>query len=364
MKIDFETLLLMYACTAVFSCVCVGVLVKYAPIIGLVDSPNERSMHKSVTPRGGGIGIVLTVALSVILICLNYQPRGSDLHLLRSLKMLGGAALFIAAVSLRDDFKSLSSGLRILCQLASAVVAIWACGGFLSLDIPSGEVELGWVGVGLTIFWILGLTNVYNFMDGLDGIAGTHGVLVGLAWTVFGVVYELPLVALLSVALSGSCLGFLFHNWSPAKIFMGDVGSAFLGFTFAVLPLLALNESAGVDCALQPGRLPLIVGGAMWPFIGDGFFTFVRRARKGETVWKPHRTHLYQRLAQTGWRHAHVTTLYAAWCLCSIGAATIALRAGDSWCAYAIGATYGLGSLGGILTYVTWREIQTRSRDA
>jgi UDP-N-acetylmuramyl pentapeptide phosphotransferase/UDP-N-acetylglucosamine-1-phosphate transferase len=296
----------------------VQVLLGLAPKIGLLDRPNERSSHTRVTPRGGGLGFVVLVALmlgafEVWQSVTSTRIGGVDLRVPLLVYLI--AALFVAAVSLRDDFKSLSPGVRFLCQLGAAVAATASIAWFRQVSIPFiGLVDIGWLCFALTVVWIAGLTNVYNFMDGIDGIAGVQGAIAGLAWTVAGVWLETPAVAMLGLMLAGGCAGFLVHNWSPAKIFMGDVGSAFLGFSFAVAPLLALASLPVVRLPEVAGSLPLFGLLALWPFIGDGVYTFLRRLRRGEPVWKPHRSHLYQRLVQSGWSHAQVSSLYAFWC--------------------------------------------------
>jgi UDP-N-acetylmuramyl pentapeptide phosphotransferase/UDP-N-acetylglucosamine-1-phosphate transferase len=164
-----------------------------------------------------------------------------------------------------------------------------------------GPLALGWFGLIMTFVWIVGLTNAYNFMDGIDGIAGGQAVVAGLGWTLLGWLDHQPLVAALGLLLAASSLGFLGHNWPPARIFMGDVGSAFLGFTLAVLPVVAAQHNPRLAWA---GVL------LVWPFVFDAAFTFLRRLRKRENVFAAHRSHLYQRLVIAGYSHRFVTLLY------------------------------------------------------
>jgi UDP-N-acetylmuramyl pentapeptide phosphotransferase/UDP-N-acetylglucosamine-1-phosphate transferase len=268
-----------------------------------------------------------------------------------------GVSLFIAAVSLRDDLRSLGAGLRMICHLTAACFVVFAIASFSTIAIPGwGDIGLGKIlGAALAIVWIVGLTNVYNFMDGIDGIAGVQGAVAGLAWVTAGVWTGAPAAAVLAALLAGGCLGFLFHNWSPARIFMGDVGSAFLGLSFAALPLLTTAQfSSGQASSSLVARLPLFSVLVVWPFVGDGSLTFLRRAFKRERVWKAHRSHLYQRLVQTGWTHARVSSLYAAWCVaCAL--------VGLAWLVHAPGANVltvavPLLSLGALFVFVTRRE--------
>jgi len=296
-------------------------LIRLAPRIGLLDRPNERSLHTRVTPRGGGLGFVILVGimLGAFLVWMNVvQPDVSRWNISSVLGAYLGPALFVAAVSLRDDFKSLSPGLRFICQLGAALIVVLGVDWFRQVAIPGlGIIDLGWFGSVLTVVWIVGMTNVYNFMDGIDGIAGVQGAIAGLAWALAGAWLQSPVLALLGLMLAGGCAGFLMHNWPPARIFMGDVGSAFLGFSFAVVPLIALRFLSESSLPMVAGSLPLFALLSVWPFVGDGIYTFLRRLLRREKVWRPHRSHLYQRLVQSGWSHARVSSLYALWCLAS-----------------------------------------------
>ena len=344
---------------AFVSWVLVGLLIRLAPRIGLLDRPNERSLHTRATPRGGGLGFVLAVALALgVFLGLTGLPSSGDgmgAELRHPVMIYLGAALFIAIVSLRDDFKSLSPGIRFLCQLAVAGAAIWGVGYFGQLSIPGcGAVDLGWAGAGLTVIWIVGLTNVYNFMDGIDGIAGIQGLTAGLAWAAAGIWLGSPAIGLLGLLFAGGSLGFLIYNWSPAKVFMGDVGSAFLGYSFAVLPLLLVRDGPPAGRPFDAGAVPVFALLVVWPFVADGFYTFLRRSARGEAVWKAHRSHLYQRLVQTGWTHARVSTLYGVWCAVS-GAAGLFWLSGASGAAV-VAWVVPLASLAGIFLLVRHRE--------
>ena len=307
-------------------------LVRLAPRLGLLDRPNERSSHTRVTPRGGGLGFVILVGIiqGALLVWLGMRlSSGSGWNICSVIAAYLVPALFIAAVSLRDDFKSLGPGVRFVCQLGAAVVAAVGVGWFKQVSIPGvGEIELGWFGAALTVVWIVGMTNVYNFMDGIDGIAGVQGAIAGLAWAMAGAWMGSPILAMLGLMLAGGCAGFLVHNWPPAEIFMGDVGSAFLGFSFAVVPLIALHflPASRANPLEVAGAVPMFAVLVVWPFVGDGFYTFLQRLRRGEQVWMPHRSHLYQRLVQSGWSHARVSSLYAVWCVASAQVGLLCLK--------------------------------------
>jgi UDP-N-acetylmuramyl pentapeptide phosphotransferase/UDP-N-acetylglucosamine-1-phosphate transferase len=318
---DFLFVTAVGVATACLTWMTVAILIRFASKIGLIDRPNERSLHSSPTPRGGGVGFVFAIVVFLVAVAI-FGSRRFESTESGSLLPIGtylGTALLIAAISLCDDFKSLGAGLRLLVHFAAAATALAGIGYFRYFSIPGlRTADFGWIGPALTFIWIVGLTNVYNFMDGIDGIAGMQGLIAGIAWAIAGTWQGSPVVAMLGLMLAGGCLGFIVHNWAPAKIFMGDVGSAFLGYSFSILPLLSLNEAERAGRTSFSAGIPIFALLVVWPFVGDGLFTFARRARRRDAVWRPHKTHLYQRLVRAGWTHARVTSLYAAWCVMSL----------------------------------------------
>jgi UDP-N-acetylmuramyl pentapeptide phosphotransferase/UDP-N-acetylglucosamine-1-phosphate transferase len=307
------------------------------PRLGLVDRPNDRSLHSKPTPRGGGIGIVIVVLAGwPIAVVLSGGWPGLDLWWL---VLLG---LGIAAVSVADDRSPLPATLRLVVHVAFAAGAVSTIGWFLLIHAPgAGIVALGAVGGALTLVWILGLTNVTNFMDGIDGIAGLQCLIAGIAWIVAGIWLGDAVVALGGVVVAGACAGFLFHNWSPAQIFMGDVGSVFLGFMLSMIPVLA-SLHAVVEAPPAAARIPLFGGLVMWPFIGDGVFTFLRRLVHRDNVLRAHRSHLYQRLVLSGWSHARVSLLYGVWAVLMSAAALMHLTRSGRGLASAVVAALSL----------------------
>jgi len=310
-----------FAAAALASWLLVGAVIRAAPALGLVDKPNERSLHRKPTPRGGGLGIVVAFLVGwplAIVIAGGWPAMG-----VWWLVLLG---IGVAAVSIADDRSPIPAPLRLVIHLAFAAGTVTVVGYFMLFHVPGyGIVTLGLWGGLLTLVWILGLTNVTNFMDGIDGIAGLQGMIAGIAWAVAGLWLGDPVVALGGAVIAGGCAGFLFHNWSPAQVFMGDVGSAFLGFMLAMLPVLA-SLHANVDAPSAAARLPVFGGLLLWPFIGDGLFTFTRRLCRRENVLKAHRSHLYQRLVLAGWSHARVSAFYGAWAVVMAVAALIHLE--------------------------------------
>jgi UDP-N-acetylmuramyl pentapeptide phosphotransferase/UDP-N-acetylglucosamine-1-phosphate transferase len=263
----------------------------------ILDVPNERSSHSRPTPRGGGLVIVILSTLGLAVAWL-LSPIWHPAALLAYL----AAAWLIAGVSWLDDLRSLPNRVRFAAHSLGAILAILAFGAWRVVSIPLiGPLDLGVLGLFITFIWIAGLTNAYNFMDGIDGIAGGQAVVAGLGWAFLGWRDNQPLVAALGLLLAATSLGFLGHNWPPARIFMGDVGSAFLGYTFAVLPVIAAQHNPRLAVA---GVL------LVWPFVFDAAFTFLRRLRHHENVFAAHRSHLYQRLVIAGHSHRTVTRLY------------------------------------------------------
>jgi UDP-N-acetylmuramyl pentapeptide phosphotransferase/UDP-N-acetylglucosamine-1-phosphate transferase len=268
----------------------------------ILDLPNERSSHTTPTPRGGGLILVaVTLSFGWLLSAGTADPAWRPVYL----HYAAGATL-IAAVSWLDDLRSLTNSTRLLVQLLGAVVAISGLGYWHTIELPLlGSVTLGWWGALVTALWIVSLTNAYNFMDGIDGMAGSQALVGGLAWALLGWTGGHPLVAGLGWLLACSSAGFLIHNWHPARIFLGDVGSAFMGYTLAVLPLM--EGFFGQESARAPLAGLLVV----WPFVFDASFTFMRRLWRRENVFTAHRSHLYQRMTSAHAGHIRVALLYA-----------------------------------------------------
>jgi UDP-N-acetylmuramyl pentapeptide phosphotransferase/UDP-N-acetylglucosamine-1-phosphate transferase len=307
------------------------------PPASLLDVPNERSSHHQPVPRGGGIAIVLVVLGGVTLQAL-VTGRLAALG-----PFLVGGAL-VAGVSLYDDVRSLATGPRLAAHLAAALLALWGYTEARGLPLPLAG-EAGWASAVVTCVWIVGLINAYNFMDGIDGLAAAQAVIAGLAWGVLGVAFGSAEVALIGALAAGGALGFLPFNRAPARIFLGDVGSAFLGYTFAVLPLLL---------GAHP-RAWLAAVSIVSVFVFDTVFTFLRRLWHREPVLRAHRSHLYQRLVIAGRSHRAVTRLYAA-LAALLAAAGVAAVFGDG--------RWGLLTIAAALTagLMLWRYVRTMER--
>jgi UDP-N-acetylmuramyl pentapeptide phosphotransferase/UDP-N-acetylglucosamine-1-phosphate transferase len=270
----------------------------------LLDIPNERSSHTRPTPRGGGLPLI-AVALGTW--C---WTQGID-GLLggRGVLVLVLGAIIVALVSWIDDLQGMPFRQRLAAHVTAAVLVLLNAPPPATVFFPGiGELSLGLFAWPLALVWIAGLTNAFNFMDGIDGIAGGQGLVAALGWVALGLSFHGNFIAALGLFLAVGCVVFLVFNWPPAKIFMGDVGSATLGFLFAAMPFV-MNAAP-----FTPERSFWLVGVAfVWPFVFDSGFTLVRRWRRGEKITDAHRSHLYQRLVIAGWSHARTSLLYIGW---------------------------------------------------
>lgn len=318
-----------------------------APRLGLVDVPNRRSSHEHPTPRGGGLAFVIicpTIAIMASsLTGAPYFPGGEFL-------LLGGT--LVGAVGLADDRWGLSVRVRFCAYLMAAGLLAIGSGYLDELQWSSGfHLQLGWLGLPATLLWIVGLTNAYNFMDGIDGIAGVQGVVVAGTGVLLAIWQGHTGLAIYLAALAGGVLGFLLHNWPPARVFMGDVGSAFLGYNFAGLAVLS-GESAAV-----PFFAWVIL---LAPFIFDTSFTLASRVARRERWYEAHRQHLYQRLVRRGWSHRTVTLTYLGLDLILAGIVIVgyALKVDIQYIGIAI--TIPLAGLVGLVKWVERRPSNVR----
>jgi UDP-N-acetylmuramyl pentapeptide phosphotransferase/UDP-N-acetylglucosamine-1-phosphate transferase len=264
----------------------------------MLDIPNVRSLHTRPIPRGGGLGIVIVVLIGTWGLFFS-RIMSTPFREIAAFSLGGG---IVALAGWLDDIHNVPTRVRLIVQAVSSIIILMAIGYFNAVPVPIiGDIRLYSIGIPFTLIWIIGLTNAYNFMDGIDGMAGGQAVVAGLGWTIMGLMGGHPFVGLMGVLLASSSLGFLFHNWPPARIFMGDVGSAFIGFTLAVLPVMAVQRNPRFMFA---GIL------LVWPFILDTSFTLVRRLIHKKNIFEAHRSHLYQRLVIAGYSHRFVTLMY------------------------------------------------------
>jgi Fuc2NAc and GlcNAc transferase len=258
---------------------------------GILDTANARSSHVGTMPRGGGVAIVLVCGVGVPgLWALGWLDRDLALALL-------GGGLPIAGIGFLDDRRSVSVRLRLLVHWASAAWVVVCFGGLPPMQVGHHLYDLGWVGHLLAVTAVVWVVNLFNFMDGIDGIAGIEAVMVATLGAVFAGVIGAPGVSAAAALFAAACGGFLLWNWPPARIFMGDAGSGFLGMYIAVLALACARSSAIAVF------IWLILAGA---FFVDATVTFLRRLLRGARVHEAHREHAYQRLSRRWSSHLRV----------------------------------------------------------
>jgi Fuc2NAc and GlcNAc transferase len=276
--------MLIFLCLVVGSCLLAWVIVRIIRNYLVLDIPNIRSSHSQPTPRGGGLGFVIAFAITSGI----YSGLGWGNYWGWWLVLL---PLLIVAII--DDYGDVPASLRYLVQLSTALGAI-ALFGYVHLPGVTNQglvATLG--GILLTIVAITAMINFFNFMDGLDGLVASCTA-IELGW--LAIYLHQPGLWLLVAAL----LGFLYWNWSPAKIFMGDIGSTFLG---AIVALVILSSRE------QPYYLWTAFGMTL-PLISDAIYTLACRLSNRENIFEAHRTHIYQRLQQKGWSHSQVAVSY------------------------------------------------------
>lgn len=260
---------------------------------GVLDVPNQRSSHSAATPRGGGIAIVLVCGAAWAILAL-VGSVSVDL-----LVALLGGGLAVAVVGLVDDLRGVPVGIRLAVHLGAAVWAVTWLGGLPALRIGAHVVHFGWLGYVLAVLGIVWVLNLFNFMDGIDGIAAAEAVFVVAGAAVLPL-FGGPTTPMFAaeVVFAAACAGFLVWNWPPARIFMGDVGSGFLGYVLAVLALAATcNDPSAIWKWLMLGGV----------FFVDATVTLVRRFSRGERLHEAHRSHAYQWLARRWRSHRKVT---------------------------------------------------------
>lgn len=260
--------------------------------LGMIDRPNERSSHTIPTPRGGGLAIV-AVSLSL---CLLLWQQGL-LPPAFAMAVVGGGAA-VALIGFWDDRRHVPAARRLLVHGGAALWAIYWLDGLPAIDVGRETIVLPAWGAVLAVFFLVWLVNLYNFMDGIDGLAGVEAVTVFLGAA--AILHAVGTGADLSLlfAFAGAVVGFLRWNWPPAKIFMGDAGSGFLGF---VLGICALYWPMHSRMSLWSWVILLGV------FLVDATVTLLVRAFRGERLHMAHRSHAYQRLARKFQSHQKVT---------------------------------------------------------
>jgi Fuc2NAc and GlcNAc transferase len=269
---------------------------EYALARRLMDIPNARSSHSIATPRGGGVSIVVTTLVALLV------GAASGVFGWRQVWGLAGSGALVAAVGFADDHRQIARGWRLLAHLAAAAWVLVCMGGLPPIPMFGVVIDFGWTGHVLAALYIVWIVNLTNFMDGIDGIAAIEAITVCLGGALLYAILPGRGDSAAPLILAAGTLGFVGWNWPPAKIFMGDGGSGFLGLMLASLSLYAVQMSP----ALLWGWMILL-----GVFVVDATVTLLRRMIRGERFYDPHRTHAYQHAAQRWGGHRPVTIAVA-----------------------------------------------------
>ena len=279
-RTNIYVILLMVLIPMVFVGFLIPVIKKVAFHINALDIPNARKIHTKPMPRLGGLGIFAGFLLG-------YMLFGNHTYLMNSVLI---ASFVLLIVGMIDDIKPIRPRYKLIGQLiASLIVVVY--GGLLLQDVSvfGLYINFGWFSYVVTVFFILGCINCMNLIDGLDGLAGGISTIFFLTISIIGVVNgEFALATTLTLIILGSTLGFLFHNFHPAKIFMGDSGSMFLGLMIAVITLMGFKSTM-----MSAIVIPLFI--LMVPIL-DTTLAILRRKLKGESVDTPDKSHIHHQL--------------------------------------------------------------------
>jgi Fuc2NAc and GlcNAc transferase len=274
---------------------------RYALARSVLDVPNFRSSHGAPVPRGGGMAIVMSCSLAMLVLTAVGWLIPDHL-----LAMLGAGGL-VALIGFLDDHRPVVAGWRLLAHALAAAWGLFWLGDLSALSILGERVQLGWLWAPLGMLYLVWLLNLYNFMDGIDGLAAVEAVIVCLAGALFYALLGEWHLAVLPVVLALSCGGFLIWNFPPARIFMGDGGSGYLGLLLGLLSL----QAAFVEPQLFWAWLVML-----GVFVVDASLTLVRRTLRGEPPHQAHRSHAYQFASREFGAHLPVTVAVALINIC------------------------------------------------
>jgi Fuc2NAc and GlcNAc transferase len=288
---------ILFVAVFILAVVLTGVVRKIALRRNLMDVPNERSSHKVPTPRGGGLSIVGIVVVAWLIV----MSFGDVSRSLLTPLLLGGLA--VAVVGYVDDRAHVPARARFAVHVASASLVVLLLGGVGTISYPGGAIDLGFFGQVVAVLYVAWLLNLYNFMDGIDGIAGIEAITVAAAAAGLLLNEEETGLAVMTACIAVSSAGFLVWNWAPARIFMGDVGSGFLGFCFGGLAVVS-----HVTGALDIYVWSILLG----TFIVDATFTLLKRILTRQRFYEAHRSHAYQHAAIRYSSHGRISLAVGA----------------------------------------------------
>lgn len=311
-------------------------VIKLAYRIGAIDKPNHRKVHTRIMPRLGGLGIYAAFVGAYFAV-MPFIPDGLLRHYDKNMinGMLVGGSI-IVLIGVLDDRFELSAKIKLLGQIAAACVVVFGFGIKIDLlNIPFGEAMqpvASWISIPLTIIWIVGVTNAINLIDGLDGLAaGVSGIAIGTILVMAAIMGFVPVI-LLCTLLLGGVIGFLAYNFHPAKIFMGDTGSLFLGFALAMLSMLGFKQVTMVSFVT-----PLLIIGVP---LSDTFFAIVRRWINKKPIFAPDKGHLHHCLRELGFSHrTTVLIIYAIAAFfgaCAVLQSTVVQSDAGNWITFGV----------------------------
>lgn len=302
-----------------FSLAGVALAIRVARKAGVMDVPNERSSHAVPVPRMGGVPLVLATLLACAGFALSAPPAVGAISRAAGVALAFAAAM--SALGFRDDLSPLSPLFRFLVQTGAALVACLAVARGNAAPVLLGLAIPAWAWIPVATVWIVWMMNLYNFMDGIDGLAGGEALVGGVFLSAVFLAEGEAGWGVANLLVASASAGFLRYNWSPARIFLGDAGSMFLGAFFGMQSIAA---AATTTVPLAVLVLPFS------NFILDATVTLLRRMRRGEKWYRPHRSHFYQRMTDLGLSHASVTSVELLSMAASCFAAAAYLRAGGA----------------------------------
>lgn len=283
--------------TTFFSWILLRILLKHHRGLFALDRPNKRSMHVQPIPRGGGIVIAGLFVLGSIF----FIPTWPGIH--RCLVALVGGTLVISIVGWLDDQKSLNSFTKFTVQLVIGVICVGLIQPETTIYLFTEKmVDLtSFILIPVIVLWITWIMNVFNFMDGIDGLVASQTIVNAFVLSIWFFYIGDTSIALVCLILCGATSGFIFYNWAPAKIFLGDSGSLSVGLIFGVLAIYGVTKH----------EMPVIGFIVLYGiFLADTGITLLHRMLKGERWWEPHDQHFYQRIVRTGISHSKMSIIF------------------------------------------------------
>jgi UDP-GlcNAc:undecaprenyl-phosphate/decaprenyl-phosphate GlcNAc-1-phosphate transferase len=264
--------------------------------IGATDRPNKRKVHQKIMPRMGGLAIFISFVIGILII----RPDASYHWPI----IIGGIIIIITGVA--DDMKEISPKVKLFGQiLAALIVTVYGDLNLEFINLPfGGKIEFGILSIPITMFWIIGITNAINLIDGLDGLAAGVSSIALLSIAGMAMIMGNIYVMVIALILAASSIGFLVYNFHPAKIFMGDTGALFLGYMISVLSLLGFKNVTFISLII-----PIIILGVP---ISDTFFAIIRRLVNKQPLSAPDKSHLHHCLMRAGFSHKQTVLLIYA----------------------------------------------------